>query len=233
MFPHNIDTQGPNYEMNNHHRKILISNKLIIIIITNLSLSNGLLSRSMWLCGLSSKSAAARPLRRWVLIPYRLSYRCTPLVCTVCFLIPYRLSYGCTPLVCTMCFLIPYRLSYGCTPLVCTMCCAGSSICEGILTPSEESYRQSVSSVKCNLETSKRSGLGPTGAAALKKNKTKYTLRNTDARSRNHCRSGKTVISITYCECVFVNLGTQHAKRMRHIIICGLSDSSVFFHIIT
>jgi hypothetical protein len=108
------------------------------------------------------------------------------------------------------------------------VCCVGSGICDGILTPSEESYRASVCVLSdCNLETSTRSGLGPIGAAALKE-KTKYTLRNTEARSCNHCWSGKAVISITYCECVFVALGMQHAKRMRQTVICGRSDSSVF-----
>ena len=40
-------------------------------------------------------------------------------------------------------------------------------------------------------------------------------------------------ISITYSECVFVALGIQHAKCMRHIVICGLSGFTVFFHIIS
>ena len=36
--------------------------------------------------------------------------------------------------------------------------------------------------------------------------------------------------SITHSECVFL-LGIQHAIRMRHIVICGLFVSTLFFHI--
>ena len=52
------------------------------------------------------------------------------------------------------------------------------------------------------------------------------------ARSCNRCCSVKTV-SITYSERVFVAFGTQHAMRMRHIVICVLPGSTIFFHIIS
>jgi len=56
--------------------------------------------------------------------------------------------------------------------------------------------------------------------------------RNIEARLCNHFCSGK-VISISYCECVFVALGIQHAMHMHLIVISGLPYSTIFFHIIT
>jgi hypothetical protein len=35
-------------------------------------------------------------------------------------------------------------------------------------------------------------------------------------------------LCVTYCECVSVALGFQHAMCMRPIVICGLSVSTVF-----
>ena len=38
---------------------------------------------------------------------------------------------------------------------------------------------------------------------------------------------------VTYCECVFVALDIQHAMRMRRVVFCGLSGSTIFFHFIS
>jgi len=59
-----------------------------------------------------------------------------------------------------------------------------------------------------------------------------YVRRNIEERVCNHCCSGK-AISITYSEYVFVDLGIQHAMRMRHTVICGLPGSTIFFYIIS
>ena len=50
---------------------------------------------------------------------------------------------------------------------------------------------------------------------------------NIKAHSCKNFRSGKT-ISITFSECVFVALGTHQGMSMRHIVICGLSSSTLF-----
>jgi len=44
---------------------------------------------------------------------------------------------------------------------------------------------------------------------------------------QNHIRS------ITYSDCVFVAVGIHHATRMRHIVVCSLRATAVFFFIIS
>jgi len=67
-----------------------------------------------------------------------------------------------------------------------------------------------------------------------------YAERNIEARSLNHCCSGKAIsitckycIKVIYSKCVFVALVIQNAMRMRHFVICSPSGSTVFFHIVS
>jgi hypothetical protein len=61
-------------------------------------------------------------------------------------------------------------------------------------------------------------------------NKTGCTVRVTE--QCNHCCCGK-ALSITYSKWVFVDLGIQHAMRMRRIVICSLHGSVILFHVIS
>jgi len=38
---------------------------------------------------------------------------------------------------------------------------------------------------------------------------------------------------MTYADCVLVALGIQHAMRVRHIVICGLTGPTMIYHIIS
>jgi hypothetical protein len=53
-----------------------------------------------------------------------------------------------------------------------------------------------------------------------------YVQWNIEERWRNHCCRGK-AITITHSECVSVALVTQHAKRMRRIILSSVACPSV------
>ena len=49
-----------------------------------------------------------------------------------------------------------------------------------------------------------------------------YVQLNTEVRSCKHCHSGK-AISIIYSDCVFLDLGIQHATHIRHIILSSVA----------
>jgi hypothetical protein len=55
---------------------------------------------------------------------------------------------------------------------------------------------------------------------------------NREALSCNHFWGGKATC-IAYSESEFAALGIQHAMRLRHIVICGLSSCTVFSNIIS
>jgi hypothetical protein len=54
---------------------------------------------------------------------------------------------------------------------------------------------------------------------------------NNKAHSCNHCCCGK-AINITYSEFVFITFDIQHEICMHHTVTCGLSGSTIFFHVI-
>ena len=62
-----------------------------------------------------------------------------------------------------------------------------------------------------------------------KKEKQCMYTRDIEGFSENHCCSVEN--SITYSDCGSAAVGIEHAKRMRHIVVCGLSSSSLFLHI--
>jgi hypothetical protein len=59
-----------------------------------------------------------------------------------------------------------------------------------------------------------------------------YEQCNIEVRSHYH-RCSRKLINITYNGCVSVALVIQHVKCLHHIVISGLSSSTIFFHIIS
>ena len=56
-----------------------------------------------------------------------------------------------------------------------------------------------------------------------------YLEGNIEARSFNNFWIGKAIIIITYSECVFVALGSQHAMRMRCIILSSVACPALHY----
>jgi len=76
---------------------------------------------------------------------------------------------------------------------------------------------------------------GPCAANDLRKTREAiYVYSSIEARSCNHFCSGKAInIPYSVCVCVSVVLVVRHGKRMRRIVICGPSSSTIIVPIIT
>jgi len=59
----------------------------------------------------------------------------------------------------------------------------------------------------------------------------KYNITLRRVRATIFCRGKE--IRITYSECVYLALIIQHAMCLLHIVICGLSGCTIFFHFIS
>jgi hypothetical protein len=59
-----------------------------------------------------------------------------------------------------------------------------------------------------------------------------YYNETIEALTCNYFCGGKAV-SIPQPECLFAAVSIQHAMNMSHVVICGLTRSKTFFHIIS
>jgi len=69
----------------------------------------------------------------------------------------------------------------------------------------------------------------PLGYLGGKQEKQCRYTRDTEGLSGNHCCNVEN--SITYSDYGSAAVGIEHAKSMRHIVVCGLSSSAIFLHI--
>jgi hypothetical protein len=82
-------------------------------------------------------------------------------------------------------------------------------------------------------ETSNRIGRSVTDCVSLQSDMRREceqmgrNWKTKEARSWNHFCSGKAII-IAHSGCLYLALGIQHAKRMRLIVTCGVSNSTKF-----